>query len=105
MMKYTLNHPWKFEHWFRAFIVNFLQIVVLVLVEGVCISLLILQENVIDVIMNFISLAIISELDDYLFQTLYENPINWLIKNGEATICDTKCKLEQIIKIETTTSH
>ena len=91
MMKYTLNHPWKFEHWFIAFLVNFFQFIVLVLVESVCIALLLLQENVLDVLMNFISLTIITELDDYLFQTLYENPINWLISNGEATICGRKC--------------
>ena len=97
MMKYTLNHPWKFEHWFIAFMVNFLQIVILFSVESVCIALLLLQENVLDVLMNFISLAIISELDDFLFQTLYENPINWLIKEGEATIYHRVCKLEQII--------
>ena len=104
MMKYTINHPWKFEHWFIAFLVNFLQFIVLVLVESVCIALLILQENVLDVLMNFISLTIITELDDYLFQTLYENPINWLISNGETKICGVDCKLEEIIKIETTTS-
>ena len=105
MMKYTINHPWKFKYWFIAFLVNYFQIVVLVSVEGVCIALLLFQENVLDVLMNFISLTIITELDDYLFQTLYENPINWLIKEGEATICGRVCKLEQIIKIETTTSN
>lgn len=67
MMKYALNHPWKFEHWFMAFVVNFLQFGVLLSVEGVCIALLLLQENVLDVLMNFISLTIITELDDYLF--------------------------------------
>ena len=42
MMKYTTNHPWKFEHWFMAFMANFVQIVVLMLVEIVCIAILIL---------------------------------------------------------------
>ena len=50
-----------------AFVVNFLQFGVLLSVEGVCIALLLLQENVLDVLMNFISLTIITELDDYLF--------------------------------------
>ena len=105
MMKYTLNHPWKFKHWFMAFLVNFLQIGVLISVESVCIALLLLQDNVLDVLMNFISLTIITELDDFLFQTLYENPISELITEKEATIYDRQCKLEQIIKIETTSSY
>ena len=103
-MKYTINHPWKFEYWFLAFIANFCQVSIMFLVESVCIAVLLLQDNVFDVLMNFISLTIITELDDYLFQTLYENPISTLIKEGEATICGRVCRLDQIIKIETTTS-
>ena len=67
MMKYTTNHPWKFEHWFVAFVGNFLQVLVLIAVEVVSILILILQNNVLDVMMNFISLTIIVELDDYFF--------------------------------------
>ena len=54
--------------------------------------------------MNFISLTVITCLDDYLFQTLYENPFSQLIKEGEATIAGKVCRLDQIIQIETTTS-
>ena len=75
-MKYTLNHPWKFNSWFIAFLVNFFQFIALVLVESVCIALLLLQDTVLDVLMNFLALTIITQLDDFLFQTLYENPIN-----------------------------
>ena len=42
MMKYTTNHPWKFEHWGIAFFGNFLQILVLITVEAVSIFILIL---------------------------------------------------------------
>ena len=42
MMKYTLNHPWKFEHWYIAFLVSFYQIFVLILVEFVSTALLLL---------------------------------------------------------------
>ena len=55
--------------------------------------------------MNFLALTILTELDDYLFQTIYENPISKLIKDGEATICGRECSLEEIINIETTTSR
>ena len=67
MMKYTINHPWKFEHWFIAFFNNFMQVGLTMTVESICILILLLQENVLDVLMNFISLTIITELDDYFF--------------------------------------
>ena len=55
--------------------------------------------------MNFISLTVITCLDDYLFQTLYENPFSQLIKEGEATIAGKLIRLDKIIQIETTTSN
>ena len=67
MMKYTTNHPWKFEHWFVAFLTNFMQAVVLILLEAVCIAVLIIQTSVLDVMTNFLALTIITELDDYFF--------------------------------------
>ena len=55
-------------------------------------------------LINFFALTIITELDDYFFETLYENPIGRLISEGEATICGKNVSLEEMIKIETTTS-
>ena len=66
---------------------------------------LLLQESVLDVLMNFLALTIITEFDDYLFQTLYDDPISKLIKEGEAEFGGKERKLSDIIKIETTTSQ
>ena len=66
---------------------------------------LLLQESVLDVLMNFLALTIITEFDDYLFQTLYDDPISHLIKEGEADFGGTERKLSDIVNIETTTSH
>ena len=60
MMKYTINHPWKFEHWFVAFIINLMQVGIVMLVEIISILIILLQDSVIDVLMNFISLAIVT---------------------------------------------
>ena len=66
---------------------------------------LLLQFNVLDVLMNFLALTIITEFDDYLFTTLNDDPIRNLIKDEQAEIYDGKIiKLEDIIVIETTTS-
>ena len=67
--------------------------------------MLLLQDNVLDVLMNFLALAILTELDDYMFETIKDNPISKLIEDGEATICGRERKLEDIVKIETTTAN
>ena len=66
--------------------------------------MLLLQDNILDVLMNFLALTILTELDDYLFETIKDNPISKLIADGEATICGRERKLEDIVKIETTTA-
>ena len=65
---------------------------------------LLLQTNVLDVLMNFLALTIITEFDDYLFATLFDDPISKLIKDGETEICGKERKLSDLTKIETTTS-
>ena len=104
MMKYTINHPWKFEHWFIAFLGNFFQAIMRVLTETVFYAILLVQESVLDVLIIFLVVSIIAQLDSIFFSTLHENPISRLITQGETTICGKVCKLDDIIKIETTTS-
>ena len=97
IMKYSINHPWKFTHWWGAFNVGLFQFCVLVMVEFVSLMVLLLQDSVLDVLMNFLALTIITEFDDYLFQTLYKDPISDLIKEGEATFGGKKRELSDII--------
>ena len=59
-MKYSINHPWKFSTWFNAFFVAFYQFYILVLVEFVSLMVLFLQTNVLDVLMNFLALTVIT---------------------------------------------
>ena len=66
-MKYSINHPWKFSSWWGAFNVGLFQFGILLLVEFVSLMVLLLQNSVLDVLMNFLALTIITEFDDYLF--------------------------------------
>ena len=55
--------------------------------------------------MNFLALNVLTEFDDYLFLSLAKDPISEIIENDEGEIIPGKLiKLEDIIKIETTTS-
>ena len=74
------------------------------MVEFVSLMVLLLQQTVLDVLMNFLALTIITEFDDYLFATLFDDPVSKLIKDGEAEIGGKERKLSDIITIETTTS-
>lgn len=67
--------------------------------------MLLLQDNVLDVLMNFLALAILTELDDYMFKTIKDNPVSNLIAGEEVSICGRQRKLEDIVKIETTTAE
>ena len=74
------------------------------MVEFVSLMVLLLQNSVLDVLMNFLALTIITEFDDYLFETLYDDPIYKLITEGETELGGKHRELSEITKIETTTS-
>ena len=86
IMKYSINHPWKFDNWWSAFMVGFYQFTILVMVEFVSMMVLLLQQSVLDVLMNFLALTVLTEFDDYLFLSLQSEPVSELIKEGEVTI-------------------
>ena len=63
--------------------VGFCQMAVLYLVELVNVAILLTNNTILDVIMNFLALVIISEFDDYFFMSLRREPLKDLISNGE----------------------
>ena len=88
IMKFSINHPWKFHNWWSAFSVGMYQYLVIILVEWVSMMVLLLQQSVLDVLMNFLALTVLTNFDDYLFDTLYDDPVCKLIKEGQITILD-----------------
>ena len=49
--------------------------------------------------MNFLALTVLTELDDYLFETLGDDPMADLIKDKELPVGDRKRVLGDIIVI------
>ena len=70
MMKYSVNHPWKFESYIEAFWVGFMQTFVVLSVELVNLVVLNTNPTIMDILMNFLALVIISDFDDYFFLTV-----------------------------------
>jgi len=79
MMKFAMNHQWRFKNWVVAFFVGFSEMVVLFLVESINIVFLLQNNTIMDIIMNFIGIVIISEFGIYFFLTVKKDPIAMLI--------------------------
>ena len=68
MMSYALNHPWKFgDKWGRAFRVGVIQNFIVLSLEIINMAMLISNNEVSDLIADFLALIIISEFDDFMF--------------------------------------
>lgn len=70
MMKYSVNHEWKFEDYKIAFLVGFLQSINVLIVECVNFAALLTNFTIIDVIMNFLALVVIAEFDEYFYDAV-----------------------------------
>ena len=103
-MKYALNHPWKFNSWSNAFMIGFLQIVVLFGVEAVNLAILLTNQSIMETIMNFLALVIISDFAEYFFLTVSNEKLSICITEGRVEIDDFWLTLEELTKIEMTTS-
>ena len=84
--------------------------IVLVSVEIVNLTVVLTNTTVMETIMNFLALVIISDFDDYYFQTVKDEPLCKLVSDktfnfgfyeGESN----DRKLEEITKIEVTNSR
>ena len=77
---------------------------VIIGVEIVNLAILLTNNTSLDIIMNFLALVIISEFDDYFFNSLRNEKVQDLISQGEMEVEGVKIRLEDILKIQTTTS-
>ena len=103
-MKYALNHPWKFHSWKNAFFIGFLQMIVLISVEAVNLGILLSNYTIMDTIMNFLALVIISDFDDYLFFTVSDEIPAQIITHGQVEVDDIEVELDSLTRIEMTSS-
>ena len=69
-MKYANNHTWKFRSWGYAYLIGFGQLLMVVSVEFINLILLCENDTVMDIIMDFLALVIISDFDEYYVAAL-----------------------------------
>ena len=83
MMKYSLNHRWKFVHWSLAYSAGFMQVISAIAVE-LCNFFVILTNNeIIEIVMNFMALVVISEFGQYFYNAYTEKEWKEVITNAK----------------------
>lgn len=105
MMKYAMNHYWKFDSWFTAFLVGFFQMLVLMSVEFVNMAVLLSIHDIIEIIMNFLALVIITNFDEFFFATDHHEKLFKLLADGKIELNGKELTLDDLTKIETTSSE
>ena len=92
--------------WFLLLIIFifFNVLLILISVEAVNLGILLSNQTIMDTIMNFLALVIISDFDDYFFFTVSNEKPALAITHGEVEIDDIKVGLDQLTLIEVTTS-
>ena len=84
--------------------------IVVISIEIVALAVLNTNSSIQDVIMNFLGLAVIAEIDDMYFNTVLTDPIAKLISNGELEMPEdgksgeNKIDLAEVLKSTVTTS-
>ena len=95
MMKYAVNHSWKFEDYKVAFMSGFFQAFMVILVESVNFMAILTTYQIIEIVMNFLALVVIAEFDDFFYAAVQEYDLTDVI--------DDKM-YENFLVVQTTTS-
>lgn len=69
-MKYAVNHPRTFQNYQVAFFGGLLQASMVILVELVNFVVIQASSSILDVVMNFLALAVIADFDDFFYSSL-----------------------------------
>lgn len=70
MMKYAVNHRYKFENYQVAYLAGLLQTISCLSVELANIGVICGANDTISIVFNFIALAIIAEFDNYVYGSM-----------------------------------
>lgn len=94
-MKFALNHHYRFDDYKIAFLAGFCQATMIVVVESVNFLTILDSTSVLDIVMNFMALTIVSEFDDIVYGSLGDD-------KGKEVLHDER--YESLFKITRTTS-
>ena len=64
MMKYSVNHYWKFDNYKLAFLPGFLQVIAMMTITLINFFVIMISPNILDIAKDFTALMIISDFDN-----------------------------------------
>lgn len=115
MMKYALNHQWKFKHPYIGFMAGFAQATSTVATTFVCYTVIISSKNILELAKDFTALMFIIEIDNFFSMTSNETIAKEIIekqgtirKSKRGAIMEIKEDIEMysgLFIVETTTSQ
>ena len=69
MMKYALNHPWKFRSFHLAFLTGLLQFTICVIIEASNVYVLLAKSGTqFDTVANFVIMLVVAEFDNFFYR-------------------------------------
>ena len=83
-MKYSVNHPWKFNDYRVAWLCGFMQAFNVIVVETVNFAALLTNFTIIDIIMNFLALVVIAQFDEYFFDVVKTDPLANIVRGEDS---------------------
>lgn len=106
-MKFALNHSYLFQSYVKAWTVGFLQSFTVIIVEIVNIEIILTSLTPLDIVYNFIALAVIAEFDDFVYAALRNEPMKLLVKPDVTSnilivrhTTSKKCRDEELSTVE-----
>ena len=82
-MKFALNHDYRFESPNYAFLAGFMQAFSIFMIEFVNFIVILTSNTYLNVVMNFMALAIIAVFDDAFFSDLTNEKLREIIDNPD----------------------
>ena len=97
IMKYQVNHYWKFKNGGLAYSAGLLQVFSAVLIAIINYAVITVSDNVLDLAKDFTALIIIAEIDNQFAEQSKESLVRDAVEN-------TNSEYAKLFKIETTSS-
>ena len=90
-MKYALNHPWHFSSYWIAAMTGGAQVTIVLFFGVTSVIALVKSPNIEYVIIRFVGLAVIANIDDYFYNALAERESKEFISKyfNEVELCES----------------
>jgi len=98
MIKYSVNHPWKFSNPQMAFATGFLQAISMIFISIINFAVISSSGSVLDIAKDFTALAIIADFDDIFAVGLGDELACDICENADGVY-------DGLLRIEITTSY